>query len=125
MSRDQDAGRSHSINIDNSSFVRVREFKYLETVLTDQNSIQKEIKSRLGQGMYNGYRVFPGGRKRPGRDADPSTLLVPRSKKQSRTIPLLSLTAFAACKKGEVLVQGMLAIILSRIFCLPVGYPKI
>ena len=22
--------------------------------------------------MYNGYRVFPGGRKRPGRDADPS-----------------------------------------------------
>jgi hypothetical protein len=23
--------------------------------------------------LYNGYRVFPGGRKRPGRDADPST----------------------------------------------------
>jgi hypothetical protein len=23
---------------------------------------------------YNGYRVFPGGRKRPGRDADPSSL---------------------------------------------------
>ena len=22
---------------------------------------------------YNGYRVFPGGRKRPGRDADPSS----------------------------------------------------
>jgi hypothetical protein len=22
--------------------------------------------------QYNGYRVFPGGRKRPGRDADPS-----------------------------------------------------
>jgi hypothetical protein len=22
--------------------------------------------------LYNGYRVFPGGRKRPGRDADPS-----------------------------------------------------
>jgi hypothetical protein len=21
--------------------------------------------------LYNGYRVFPGGRKRPGRDADP------------------------------------------------------
>ena len=23
--------------------------------------------------LYNGYRVFPGGRKRPGRDADPPT----------------------------------------------------
>ena len=22
--------------------------------------------------LYNGYRVFPGGKKRPGRDADPS-----------------------------------------------------
>ena len=22
--------------------------------------------------LYNGYHVFPGGRKRPGRDADPS-----------------------------------------------------
>jgi hypothetical protein len=30
--------------------------------------------------LYNGYRVFPGGRKRPGRDTDPSPLLVPRSK---------------------------------------------
>jgi hypothetical protein len=24
--------------------------------------------------LYNGYRVFPGSRKRPGRDADPSPL---------------------------------------------------
>ena len=24
--------------------------------------------------MYNGYRVFPGGKERPGRDADPSPL---------------------------------------------------
>jgi hypothetical protein len=24
--------------------------------------------------LYNGYRIFPGGRKRPGRDADPSAL---------------------------------------------------
>jgi hypothetical protein len=30
--------------------------------------------------LYNGYRVFPGGRKRPRGDADPSPLLVPRSK---------------------------------------------
>jgi hypothetical protein len=30
--------------------------------------------------LQNGYRVFPGGRKRPARDADPSPLLVTRSK---------------------------------------------
>jgi len=24
--------------------------------------------------LYNGYRVFPGGKERPGRDADPSSL---------------------------------------------------
>jgi len=35
------------MKIDNSSFDRVEESKYLETTLTDQNSIQEEIKSRL------------------------------------------------------------------------------
>ena len=30
--------------------------------------------------LYKGYRVFPGGKVRPERDADPSPLLVPRSK---------------------------------------------
>jgi len=30
--------------------------------------------------LYNGYRVFPGGKLRPGRDADLSPLLVQRSK---------------------------------------------
>ena len=34
MSRDQNAGRSHSIKTDNSSFKRVEEFKYLGTTLT-------------------------------------------------------------------------------------------
>ena len=46
-SRDQNAGRSHSIKIDNSSFERVEEFIYLGTALANQNSIQEEIKSRL------------------------------------------------------------------------------
>jgi len=50
MSRDQNAGRSHSIKIDNISFERVEEFKYLGTILTDQNSIQEEIKSRMKSG---------------------------------------------------------------------------
>jgi hypothetical protein len=35
------------MNIDNSSFGRVEEFKYLGTTLTNQNSIKEEIKSRL------------------------------------------------------------------------------
>ena len=47
MSRDQNAGRIHSVRIDNSNFERVEEFKYLGTTLTDQNFILEEIKSRL------------------------------------------------------------------------------
>ena len=47
MSRDQNAGRIHSMKTDNSSFERVEEFRYLGTTLTCQNSIQEEIKSRL------------------------------------------------------------------------------
>ena len=50
MSRDQNAGRSHSIKIDNSFFARVEEFRYLGTTLTNQISIQEEINSRLKSG---------------------------------------------------------------------------
>ena len=45
MSRDQNAGRIQSERIDNSTFERVEEFKYLGTTLTMQNSIREEIKS--------------------------------------------------------------------------------
>ena len=45
MSRDQNAGRSHSMKTE-----RLEEFKYLGTTLTYQNSIQEEIKSRLKSG---------------------------------------------------------------------------
>jgi len=38
------------VRIDNSTFERVEEFKYLETTLTNQNSIVEEIKSRLKLG---------------------------------------------------------------------------
>ena len=47
MSRDRNAGRGHSVKTDNTSIERVEEFKYLGKTLTDQNSIQEEIKSRL------------------------------------------------------------------------------
>jgi chloramphenicol O-acetyltransferase len=46
MSRDQNARRSHNIKFDNSLFEIVEEFKYLETTLTNQNSIQEENKNR-------------------------------------------------------------------------------
>ena len=51
MSRDQNAGRSHSTKIDDSPFERVEQFKYLGTTVTSQNSIQEEIKSILKSGM--------------------------------------------------------------------------
>jgi hypothetical protein len=44
MSRDQNAGRNHNMKINNISFERVEEFKYLGT---NQFSVQEEIKSKL------------------------------------------------------------------------------
>ena len=38
------------MKMDKSSIVRVEEFKHLRTTLTNQNSIQEEIKSRLKLG---------------------------------------------------------------------------
>ena len=50
LSRDQNAVRSRSIKIGNNSFERVEDLKYLGTTLTNQNSIQEEIKSSLQPG---------------------------------------------------------------------------
>ena len=50
MSQEQTAGLSHTMRVDYSSIERVEEFKYLGTTLTNQNSIQEEIKSRLKLG---------------------------------------------------------------------------
>jgi len=50
MFRDQNVGRSHNLKMDNSSFERVEMFKHLRTTLTNKNSIQEEIKSRLKSG---------------------------------------------------------------------------
>jgi hypothetical protein len=63
-SRDQDAGRSHSIKIDDSSFERVEQFKYFGTTLTDKNSILEEIKSRLksGNACYHSVQILLSSR---------------------------------------------------------------
>ena len=57
MSRDQNEGRSHSRKSDNSSIERVEEFKYLGRRLTNKNSIQEKIKSRLKLGNACYYSV--------------------------------------------------------------------
>jgi len=50
MSWDQYARQSHTIKTDNRYSERVEQFKYVETNLLNQNSIQEEIKSRLKSG---------------------------------------------------------------------------
>jgi len=57
VSRDQNAGRIHSMKIHNSFIERLEEFKYLGATLTNQNSIQEEIKSRLKLGNACYYSV--------------------------------------------------------------------
>jgi hypothetical protein len=47
MSQDQNVLRSHNLQIDNSSFERLEELNMWGRNLTNQNSIQEEIKSRL------------------------------------------------------------------------------
>ena len=57
MSRVQNAGRIHSVRMNNSTFERVDVFKHLGTTLTNQNAIQEEIKSRLRSGNACYYSV--------------------------------------------------------------------
>jgi hypothetical protein len=52
MSRNQKIGQKHSIKIANMSFEDVAKFKYLGTILTDQNCMHKEIKNRLSSGNF-------------------------------------------------------------------------
>jgi len=45
MSRDQNAGRNQSVRIDNSTFERVEEFKYLGTTLTIKILFRKKMRA--------------------------------------------------------------------------------
>jgi len=55
MSREQNAGQSHNMTIENSSFEKVEEFRYLGTTVTNHNNIQEEIKSTWKSG--NAYII--------------------------------------------------------------------
>jgi len=57
VSRSECRTKSRCIEIDNSSFERVEEFKCLGTTLTNQNSIQEEIKNRLKSGDVCHYSM--------------------------------------------------------------------
>ena len=65
--QDQNAGRINSVRIDNSTFERVEEFKYLGTTLTNQNSIAEEIKSkwRSGNACYHSVQNLLSSRLLP------------------------------------------------------------
>ena len=57
--------------------------------------------------LYNGYRVFPGGKERPGRDADPSppsSSVVMKGKSYTST-PRMGRTA---CTEPHCLYKGAL-----------------
>jgi len=57
--------------------------------------------------LYNRYRVFPGGKERPGRDADPSPLLVPLVMEEYSytSTPPMDRTA---CTEPQYLYKGAL-----------------
>jgi hypothetical protein len=57
MYQGQNAGQSHNIKSDSSSFERVEHFKYLGTTLMNQHCIQEEIKSRLKLGNASYHLV--------------------------------------------------------------------
>jgi hypothetical protein len=50
VSQDQNAGQNHNVKTENKFFERAEQFRYLGKTLTNQNSIQEEIKSTLKSG---------------------------------------------------------------------------
>jgi hypothetical protein len=47
LSCHQNAGQNHDMNIANTSFENVAQFRYFGMIVTNQNLIQEEIKRRL------------------------------------------------------------------------------
>jgi hypothetical protein len=57
MYRHPNSGQNQNIRTANESFENVAKFKYLVTILTNQNDIHDEIKSRLNSGNACYYSV--------------------------------------------------------------------
>jgi hypothetical protein len=57
MYRHTNSGQNQNIRIANESFENVAKFKYLGTILTNQNDIRDEIKSSLNSGNACYYSV--------------------------------------------------------------------
>jgi hypothetical protein len=66
-----------------------------------------------------GTASFPGVESGQDVTLTPQYLLVPRSQKQRGAIPLLSLTAFVACKKGETYLPLILYLTYCGQVCVP------
>ena len=60
ISQDQNAGQSNKIKTDNNFFERVKQFKYLRTILMNQNSIWEDIKStwKSGNACHHSVQNF-------------------------------------------------------------------
>ena len=61
--------------------------------------------------LYNGYRAFPGGKERPGRDADPSppsSAVVMKAQSYTSTPPM----GCTACTEPQCLYKGDLYLYL-------------
>ena len=64
--------------------------------------------------LYNGYRVFPGGKAWPGHDADsspPSSAVVKKGQSYTSTPPM----GHTACTEPQCLYKGALYLTFSRV----------
>jgi ankyrin repeat protein len=61
LSRHQNAGKNHHIEIADRWFENVAQFRYLRTTVTNQNLIQEEIKRRLNSSnaCYHSVKNLP------------------------------------------------------------------
>ena len=65
--------------------------------------------------MHNGYQVFPGGKERPGRDADPSppsSAVVMKRQSYTSTLPM----GRTACTEPQCLYNGTLYLTFTLIY---------
>jgi hypothetical protein len=72
-----------------------------------------------------GTGSFPGVESGRGVTLTPHPILMPRSKKQSRAIPILSLRAIVACKKSETYLHAPFTRTFPIIFTVFLMFPSL